>query len=467
MDYRKFNLVQNYKIMKPSILRRIRRRTASHEVGNVKKENAQEQSFFGEAAAEHFFQPSAVMQRKCAECEKEEKIQRTTGKKEEEKLQKKEDKKEEDKLQKKEEKKEDEKLMKKEEQKEEEKVQKKEVAGSSGSQGSVSNYVSSLSSKGNPIPAEANQFFSSRMGYDFSHVKVHTDQEAVASAKEVNAKAYSIGNHVVFNEGQYNTASNEGKKLMAHELTHVVQQDQMSNEIKRKVAFKPSSAISDINLAANYVEGVKNGTHSSHSGITKPYMNGIDLIKTAGNHFNTPADGDLSTTKATSTTGDSYITTVAKESVNTFTYKMHIPAFKKIWSTSVDANSIKSQLKKDCPGQISVHIEGDPDSKTLVRKIKTHEEKHVADWKSLVTTILEPLDKSIKGVSMHGSTEKISRSNLLKHAETLRNNGYKKFIKAYHENAVEFHSSDSGANVVFAAYNQDSDCMWVKVKAKL
>ena len=62
------------------------------------------------------------------------------------------------------------------------------------------------------------------MGYDFSNVKVHTDKEAVESAKAVNAKAYAVGNNVVFNEGQYNDESSEGKKLMAHELTHVLQQ---------------------------------------------------------------------------------------------------------------------------------------------------------------------------------------------------------------------------------------------------
>ena len=443
--------------MKPSILRRFRRRTASHEAGNAKKENTQEQSFFGEATHETFFQSAPVIQRKCEGCEEDDKkVQRQPEKKEEDKM-----------VQKKEDKKEEEKAMKKEEKEEEKPIQKKETGSNVSAGHSASNYIGSLNGKGNPLPANANHFFSSKMGYDFSHVKVHIDQEAAESARDVNAKAYTVGNHVVFNNGQYNTESSDGKKLMAHELVHVMQQDQISNSIKRKVEFKSSSAISDVDLASNYAEGVKSGTHSSHSGITKPFMNGIDLITTAGNHFNIPGDGDLSTTKSTSTTGDSYITTVAKEPVNTFTYKMHIPKVKKVWSTSVDANSIKSQLKKECPGQISVHIEGDPDSKTLVGKIKTHEEKHVSDWKSLVTTILEPLDKSIKGISMHGSTEKASRSNLLKHAETLRNIGYKKFIQAYHDKAVEFHSSASGANVMFSAYNQDSDCMWVRVKAKL
>jgi hypothetical protein len=71
------------------------------------------------------------------------------------------------------------------------------------------------------------------MGYDFSNVKIHTDKEATDSAKGINAKAYTIGNNVVFNEGQYNTESGDGKRLMAHELAHVVQQD--SESISREV----------------------------------------------------------------------------------------------------------------------------------------------------------------------------------------------------------------------------------------
>jgi hypothetical protein len=112
---------------------------------------------------------------------------------------------------------------KEEEKKDEEKLQKKDAGLSSTSSSGISNYVSTINGKGNPLPANANQFFSSKMGYDFSNVKIHTDQTAAESAKDVNAKAYTVGNNVVFNEGQYNTESNEGKKLMAHELAHVVQ----------------------------------------------------------------------------------------------------------------------------------------------------------------------------------------------------------------------------------------------------
>jgi hypothetical protein len=231
--------------MKPTQTRRFRRRsTPSRSEGAFfKKESQHEQGFFGESSHDSFFQPAVSpvqsIQRKCDECEKEEKkVHRMGDKKEEEKklhrmpekkeedkkLMRQEDKKEEE-IQKKEEKKEDEKLMKKEEKKEEDKLQKKEATTAAASSAGVSNYVSTISSKGNPLPAQTNSFFSSRMGYDFSNVKVHTDKNAADSAKGINAKAYTIGNDIVFNEGQFNAESGEGRKLLAHELAHVIQQN--------------------------------------------------------------------------------------------------------------------------------------------------------------------------------------------------------------------------------------------------
>lgn len=253
--------------MKPSIYRRIRRRPASHEAGNVKKESKQEQSFFGEASHETFFQPSPVIQRKCEKCEEDKKVHRQTEKKEEEKkLMRVEDKKEEDKkLQKKEEKKEEEKVMKKEDKKEEEKLQKKENSSSVSPTFATGNYISSLNGKGNSLPVNDNHFFSSRMGYDFSNVKIHNDKEAAQSAKEVNAKAYTIGNHIVFNEGRFNTESSEGKKLMAHELVHVMQQQGME-QISRK---GEESKEKECTAGSVDLEAETNATYNKGAGIAK------------------------------------------------------------------------------------------------------------------------------------------------------------------------------------------------------
>jgi len=63
-----------------------------------------------------------------------------------------------------------------------------------------------------------------RFGHDFSQVQVHTDEKAADSARSVNALAYTVGRDVVFGTGQYAPETTAGKRLLAHELTHVVQQ---------------------------------------------------------------------------------------------------------------------------------------------------------------------------------------------------------------------------------------------------
>jgi hypothetical protein len=98
---------------------------------------------------------------------------------------------------------------------------------------SLDNYISSLSSGGEPMSASSRSFFEPRFGHDFSGVKIHTDTVAAKSARAINALAYTTGNNIVFNSGQYSPESDSGKKLMAHELTHVIQQSQGLSTIQR------------------------------------------------------------------------------------------------------------------------------------------------------------------------------------------------------------------------------------------
>jgi len=63
-----------------------------------------------------------------------------------------------------------------------------------------------------------------RFGHDFSRVRVHTDAAAEQSARAVSARAYTVGADIVFGRGHYAPGAMEGKKLLAHELTHVLQQ---------------------------------------------------------------------------------------------------------------------------------------------------------------------------------------------------------------------------------------------------
>jgi hypothetical protein len=93
-----------------------------------------------------------------------------------------------------------------------------------------------IGSPGQPLASSARAFFEPRFGQDLRHVRVHTDREAQQSARDVNALAYTVGSHVVFGTGRYAPGTSDGQRLLAHELTHVVQQQAMAEVVARTVA---------------------------------------------------------------------------------------------------------------------------------------------------------------------------------------------------------------------------------------
>ncbi|MET0391908.1 MAG: DUF4157 domain-containing protein [Chitinophagaceae bacterium] len=149
-----------------------------------------------------FFKPTPValtpVQRKCAHCEEEEK-----------KAQRKE-------------------------------INREEPAADTG----LESYIGGLNGGGQSLPGEVRSFYEPRFGYDFSNVKVHTDTVAAKSAQSINALAYTSGNHIVFNNGQYSPQTDSGKRLLGHELTHVVQQGShlQAKQIQRQADISQAPA---------------------------------------------------------------------------------------------------------------------------------------------------------------------------------------------------------------------------------
>jgi hypothetical protein len=82
-----------------------------------------------------------------------------------------------------------------------------------------------LRSRGRPLDDGARGFMEGRFRHDFSRVRVHTDARAAESARAVDAHAYTVGPNVVFGAGQYAPETASGRRLLAHELTHVLQQN--------------------------------------------------------------------------------------------------------------------------------------------------------------------------------------------------------------------------------------------------
>ena len=153
--------------------------------------------------------------------EEEKPIQKMDAPKEEEKpVQKMDAPKEEEKpIQKADEK---EKLQAKEEK--EEPLQAKSQGGTSQASPNFSARLSARKGQGSSLPKAARAQMEQGIGADFSQVRIHTDSEAVDMNKEISAQAFTHGQDVYFNQGKFSPESTDGKRLLAHELTHVVQQ---------------------------------------------------------------------------------------------------------------------------------------------------------------------------------------------------------------------------------------------------
>jgi len=87
-----------------------------------------------------------------------------------------------------------------------------------------------LASHGTPLGPAIQQDMEQRFGHDFSRVRVHTDAQAEESTRALSARAFTIGRDVVFGSGHYAPGTVAGKRLIAHELTHVIQQNSSNHQ---------------------------------------------------------------------------------------------------------------------------------------------------------------------------------------------------------------------------------------------
>jgi len=110
-----------------------------------------------------------------------------------------------------------------------------------------------LCSPGRPLDPGTRAFFEPRFAHDFGRVRVHTEPEAARSARQVSALAYTMGSDIVFDSGKYAPERDVGRSLLAHELTHVVQQGSASENADLTVADSDSSSEAEARKASKAV----------------------------------------------------------------------------------------------------------------------------------------------------------------------------------------------------------------------
>ena len=142
---------------------------------------------------------------------------------------------------------------------------------------------SAIPSGGTPLNQTERHYFEPRFGRSLDQVRIHTGSDAQQLTSQVQARAFTVGNHVVFGQGEYQPDTLEGKRLMAHEFTHVFQQENLSavqrkplsDEKKQQLRTEASRlALEDLN---KYVERISNMTTGEHTAFTDE----IDRIQKA------------------------------------------------------------------------------------------------------------------------------------------------------------------------------------------
>lgn len=117
----------------------------------------------------------------------------------------------------------------------------------------VENQIITTKGSGNRLDNRTKDYMEERFGVDFSDVRIHTNSQAVQMSQDLNAKAFTVGNDIYFNQGQFNPSSSSGKHLLAHELTHTIQQ---SGSQVQRVQKKGTAQIIQRNILGDIGRGI-------------------------------------------------------------------------------------------------------------------------------------------------------------------------------------------------------------------
>jgi hypothetical protein len=176
--------------------------------------------------------------------------------------------------------------------------------------------VKSSKGGGNPLPDETRGFMEDRFGNDFSGVKVHTGSDAVQLSKDLGAQAFTHEQDVYFNSGKYSPHTDEGKKLLAHELTHTIQQTgpkakrkSLSRKIQKKSQIQRQIQPSPVK------NGVKKNPPLNLSGLKTLPEQSLQKAGKKEDKDNNNSQADTSKTedkKATTTDTKAEVTTETK-----------------------------------------------------------------------------------------------------------------------------------------------------------
>jgi len=137
------------------------------------------------------------------------------------------------------------------------------------SSSNLENTLSSTKGQGSAMDNSTKSQMESGFGSDFSNVRIHTNSTAVQMNQDLGAQAFANGSDIYFNQGKYNPSSQSGQHLLAHELTHTIQQGASSNKAQTAIQLTPNS-----DIAEEVIYRLEGWTSSADSGEILAYFSG-------------------------------------------------------------------------------------------------------------------------------------------------------------------------------------------------
>jgi hypothetical protein len=297
---------------------------------------------------------------------------------------------------------------------EEDKLQRKQSNTEAGATSSTESYLSSLSG-GRNLNENERTFFEPRMGSDFSDIRLHTDNAANQSAKEINALAYTSGNNIVFGSGQYQPGTAAGRQLLAHELTHTIQQKAVAAaKIQRStagtVSFDPPKVIRKNPLAkinSGETPGKTKLTINGNEVDDSSFANQLTDIKQKITPTAIVQQPNAGGTKGCSFDSSFNLKTSAKIFVIT-------PPGAKGWSGRIDMTKINPAPPTPCAGKglVPATMTAKPTDQSYATLVEDSEMEHVKELETLHNRHFEPYYHFIKRLNASGADEQDCSKNL-------------------------------------------------------
>jgi hypothetical protein len=357
----------------------------------------------------------------------------------------------------------------------------------------LSEQITSSRGSGAEMDRTTQAFMQSRFGADFSHVRIHTDGEAVRIARELNAQAFTVGRDIHFDSGKYSPGTDGGRHLLAHELTHTIQQGgprtiqrrtepnrqtveglnmipveekplarELGPEIEPQIQRSSTWAGATVHESLNLAEIVLGGD----SPTTWQMLNGTML--------KTEADADSSIklpTLKTSGSGKDWKAIVETVPAQTGGDDETVLA-KGPWTkvaTKAAVGALTGLGACSGAGNSTLSAKGDPSDEAVFKANRRHEDHHVADDKVAFENTVATWDKKVEEAKSKGTEFKGGSADAAKAASWTAMGGTpQKIARDYRDLSFtkggQFHDTPQGGPMSDSHPASSADCSTASVK---